>query len=232
MTAEMRLPAITIEADADALPTATLGASREVRSKVSVGRSDVLVVNPSDAIEDPELATFLSAREQEVLLVRIGFRMSFRPAPEERFERALFSVEMYATDGLAPPFARILLPDRLATGPFTLNRSLRVGVRAGVPGLELTAEGVTSAASEKQLSYVVAAGVGESDPEWRYSQTPTTTLEGSHEMAMVAEVRRGASAQATISVHATVTSGRRRTDIEWKPSPEVARITLLPNRRP
>ena len=195
-----------------------------VSSRLSVGRSDAVVL-PHDVIDDDALTARLALQNQS-LLVRVSFRMSFRPTPGELFERALFAVELVAQDAQVQPFARALRPERLAAGPYKITSSTKLGFRTSVPGLELNAERSTAAAHDTQPAYVVAAGVGESDPEWRYIRTDSMMLEGSHEMSLVAEIPRSGDTYAVISAEATVAFGRRRTDIAWELPRDIERVRL------
>jgi hypothetical protein len=73
----------------------------------------------------------------------------------------------------------------------------------------------------------VSAGLGEHDPEWRYRQTKTMPeLSGSYEMGLIVQMSRGLPAEAILSASATLKVGRHRTDVEWTPAPELARIIL------
>jgi hypothetical protein len=220
-------PEITVEEDATPSIARTLGFGREVKSRLTVGRSDALCVEPEEVIVDPAVASYLHEREEELVLVRLALRMSFRPSHGERFDRALFVVTLRAVDDDADePFARVLVPDRLESSPSTSSKGLTLGLHGGVLGAGVDAQRSSSRTVEVQRPYVYAAGQGESDPEWRYERTETMDLVGSHEMAMIVEARRNVSAFAEISVSATVRAGLHSTDVDWKPPPEIARIEL------
>jgi hypothetical protein len=230
MTTNLAFPPIASEDYAQPQRIETLGANHAVTSRVTVGRSDALHVTADEVITDRALSDHLRRHDSELALVRLAFRLSFRPAPGELFETALFSVVMTADgpDDDVHPFVRTLAPDRLASGPFIAERGLTVGLTAGVPGVELAAEGSTKTTAEITCPYVVAAGLGEADPEWRYTRTATMELIGSHEMGLVAEYKRGVPLLVSISVQATVATGRHRTNVTWKPRSDIARWRISP----
>jgi hypothetical protein len=104
---------------------------------------------------------------------------------------------------------------------------MTLGIQAGLHGATVKAGGSSGTSAEVESFYVVAAGEGESDPEWRYQETDTMKqLEGSYEMGLVAEMRRGIAAEARISANATVLVRRHHTDVSWTPQEHVAQIPL------
>jgi hypothetical protein len=228
MAVRIAMPAIALEADATPSVSQTLGFGRAVQSRLTVGRSDALIVDADHVIADEALAEHLKRQADECVLVRLSLRMSFRPAADERFDRALFTVTLKTDDPGTEdqPFARVLAPDRLTSGTYTLARGVVLGLHAGVPGAELSAESSSTKTTELQPPYVYAAGVGESDPEWRYERTETMQLLGSHEMALIAEVRRGVAAHADIAADASVAAGRHRTEVAWTPQEGIGRVSL------
>ena len=155
--------------------------------------------------------------------------MTLRREGNERFTGALFAVELHARDA-APeerPFARALAPDRLAAGRFTTEDGISFGVRAAIQGAELKAEASSRATAELQPFYVVAEGLGESDPAWRYKTTETMAeLEGSYRMGLIAQVPRGFSAEARISLEAIVHARGRRTEVKGRPEEHIGRLVL------
>lgn len=227
MAARVSFPKITVEEDATPSIAQTLGFGRKVKSRLTVGRSDALCVEPGEVIADPTVASYLRERSEDLVLIRLALRMSFRPSGEERFDRALFVVTLRAVDDDADePFARVLVPDRLESGPATSSKGLTFGLHGGVLGASVDAQRSSSKTVEVQQPYVYAAGQGESDPEWRYERTETMDLLGSHEMAMIVEAHRNVPAFAEISVSATVRAGLHSTDVDWKPRPGIARVEL------
>lgn len=228
MSAQLTMPEIAVEDEATPSISQTLGFGRKVESRLSVGRSDALPVVPDEVTEDEAIARFLRERASEIVLIRLSLRMSFRPAPGERFDRALFSVTLQAEDEDAEegPFARLLVPDRLTSGPFTVSRGITLGIHAGVLGAGIDAQGSSSTTAELQRPYVYAAGAGESDPEWRYERTETMELVGSHEMALIAEARRGTPAFAEVSASATVRAGLHTTEVSWAPQATIRHVVL------
>lgn len=129
-------------------------------------------------------------------------------------------------DEAEEPFARVLVPARLSTGPCTISRGLTIGIHAGALGVTADAERSSNKTVELEQPYVYAAGQGESDPEWRYERTATMELLGSHEMALVAEARRNVPAFAEISASATVRSGMHSTEVNWTPRGDIGRVDL------
>jgi hypothetical protein len=75
--------------------------------------------------------------------------------------------------------------------------------------------------------YVIAAGEGESDPEWRYQRTETMVLEGAHEMAMIVQSPTDLASEVFISVAGTVARAGHRTDVTWEVDDAVARVPLI-----
>jgi hypothetical protein len=229
MSVLLAMPQVSYESDASPAGDITLGFGRSVLSRVSVGRSDVLPVAPADVLDDEKLAARLSGLADRIVLIRITFRMSLRPGEGERFTRAFFSVVLEAPDQPpeAQPVARLLAPSRLAQGRIAVHKGITVGLSAGAWGAGLKAEGASSSDTDLERCYVVAAGEGESDPEWRYRETETMKdLEGSYEMGLVAEARRGPAAEARLSANATVAAKRSHTNVAWAPDDHVARIPL------
>jgi hypothetical protein len=223
---QLPMPKVEVEAEATPVPVSTLGQGAAVQSRLSVGRSDAIAVKAGDVLADSLLAAHLR-ENPEVALLRLTFRMSFRPAPGERFERALFSVVLVGEEeASAPPFARLLAPERLSAGPFTVQRQRGGALQLGASGAGLHREGSTTKSVEVAAYYVIAAGLGESDPEWRYTRTETMELVGSHEMAMVVELPREARGEARLSLSATVRAGRRQRDLDWDAPAEVGRVPL------
>jgi hypothetical protein len=223
------MPPVEVEAEASPIPIATLGHGGAVQSRLSVGRSDAIEVKAGDVLADPLLAAHLREKP-EVALLRLTFRISFRPAPDERFERALFAVVLSGEEGAsAPPFARLLAPQRLAAGPFSVQHQRGGALQLGVSGAGLHVEGSTTKSAEVADYYVIAAGLGESDPEWRYARTEMMELVGSHEMAMVVELPREGGGLARVSLSATVRAGRRVTDLNWDMTGEVSHVPLNPS---
>lgn len=218
------------ESDAVAAADATLGFGGSVESRVSVGRSDVIVVRPSDVLADQEVAAHLETLADQFAFARLALQMSLRPRANERFTHAFFSVVLEAPDVTVEtrPFARDLAPDRLTAGRFTIEEGIRFGVRAGMHGAaEASAEASSSAKAELQLYYVVAEGVGESDPAWRYKTTDTMPeLEGSYQMGLIAQIPRGVASQAQISLEATVRRSGRSTNVRWAAEERIARMEL------
>lgn len=225
--AQIAIPEISCEDDATASVAQTLGFGREVKSRLTVGRSDALTVGVEETNADSALASHLRKRQEEVVLVRLALRMSFRPSKGERFDRALFVVTLRAEDEEADePIARVLVPDRLTTGPFTVARGMTLGIKAGVLGAGLGAQRSSTETLEVQRPFVYSAGLGESDPEWRYERTGTVELVGTHEMGLIVEARRNVPAFAEISASATLRAGLHSTDVDWEPLPGIARIAL------
>ena len=228
MATVITMPPVVDEQEAEAVPVRILGrALQEVRSTVTVGRSDVLPIS-ADEIEDPLVRAYLAALPPSTALARVTLRVSFRPRGDEEFERLLFSVTLTATvaDPSEQPIARLLVPRRLFSGPYTVQKGIALGVKAGVPGIELDAHGDWATATEQRPCYVVARGEAESDPEWSYERTPTMTLDGSHEMGLVSQYQRGVAAEIRLQVEGTVRLGRHRRDLEWIPPAHVARFPL------
>ncbi len=226
---QLPMPPVEVEAEASPISIATLGHGGAVRSRLSVGRSDAIAVRAADVLADSLLATHLREKPA-VALLRLTFRMSFRPAPDERFERALFTVILSGEEGAsAPPFARLLAPERLTAGPFSIQHQRGGALQLGVSGVGLHVEGSTTKSAEVADYYVIAAGLGESDPEWRYVRTETMELVGSHEMAMVVELPREARGEARVSLSATVRAGRRLIDLNWDTTAEVSHVPLIPS---
>jgi hypothetical protein len=225
----LTLPPIAYEDDAAPSPSLTLGYAGPVNSRLSIGRSDVLVTDPSEVLDDDLLAAHLAEKAEHVVLARMTLRVSFRPGDGEQFTRALVSVLLHAPDGDADsqPFAREIAPGRLTAGRFTAQTGVTLGLNAGAAGAAVKAERSSSGSAELEEPYIVSAGLGEHDPEWRYRQTKTMTISPiSYEMGLIVEMRRGFSAEALLSASATVRVGRHRTDIEWTPAPGLARIAL------
>ena len=154
--------------------------------------------------------------------------VSFRPSQGEWFERVLVSVLLQPTDPTSEerPFARQLAPKRLSSDAYSVENGITLGVKAAPPGMELKAEASESVRKQISEPYVVAAGEGEPDPEWRYQRTETMALEGSYEMAMVVQRKRDVPAEAFLSLAGTVVSGRQRTDVVWLVDDSFARVPL------
>jgi hypothetical protein len=225
--AQIVIPEIACEDVATASVAQTLGFGREVKSRLTVGRSDALTIGVEEATADPALVSHLRARQDELVLVRLALRMSFRPSRGERFDRALLVVTLRSKDDeTEDPIARVLVPDRLSAGPFTVARGMTLGIKAGVLGAGLDAQHSSTATLEIQRPYVYSAGLGESDPEWRYERTETVELAGTQEMALIVEARRKVPAFAEISASATVRAGLHSTDVDWEPRPEIANVAL------
>jgi hypothetical protein len=219
VTANLNMPPIAFEAEAAAAVTPTLGRGGVVESRVTVGISHVTDVEADEIVGLP-----LAART----LLRLSMRVSFRPARDEYFDQVLFSVLLRAREpSMQPgPVAFALAPSRLTSGPYTLRSGLTLGVHARAPGVELKADSEETLEKEVRQPYVVAAGEGESDPEWRYQRTETMTLEGSHEMCMLVDVEPGVGAEAFLSLAGSVVSGRQRVDVGWEIEDRIARIPL------
>lgn len=214
------MPPVAFEADARPVVGLTLGWRREISSRVSAGVSDVA---PLDAAE----ARLLRPSGGE--LVRLTLRASFRPAEDEQFERVLVSVLLQGQDRNehGRPLAFKLTPARLVSGPYTVSQGWTIGAHAGTTGLEATAEASGSTRAEQRPPYVVAAGEGESDPEWRYQRTETMSLEGSHEMGMLVELQPTVvQAEAFISLAGTVTAGGQKVGLTWELDDRIARVPL------
>jgi hypothetical protein len=226
---KLTLPPIVHEDQAQPSAAVTLGYAGPVNSRLSIGRSDVLMVKPTEILEDELLAKHLAEQAQTTALARLTLRVNFRPADGEQFTRALVAVVLRTPDAPADsqPFARAIVPERLAGGRFTAQRGVTLGLQAGVAGTALKAETSSSGSAELEEPYVVSAGLGEHDPEWRYQQTRTMPeLSGSYEMGLIVEMRRHTAAEAVVSATAAVRVGRHQTNVEWAPAPGLARIAL------
>ncbi len=219
-----------IRYESEALPSSvpTLGAPQHVGSRLTVGRSDVDEVTPAEVADDPALAALLRRLDPGSALMRLTLRLSFRPASDEMFEGALLTVALVADDAPVEnqPTALLLVPDRLASGPFTVQRGLTVS--AGTDGLpvHLEAQWSQSKALELAPAYVVAAGLGETDPEWRYARTETMALEGSHEMILLVDARRQTRSRAALSLGGTVRRGHHSIEVQWEAEATLASIEL------
>jgi hypothetical protein len=227
----LTLPPIAHEDEAAPSPSMTLGYAGPVNSRLSIGRSDVVITDPGEILDDELLAKQLAEQAGTIALARVTLRVNFRPADGEQFTAALFAVDLRAEgeDPSSRPFARELAPDRLSAGSFTAQSGVTLGLQAGAAGAGLKAEKSSSGSAEVEEPYVVAAGLGEHDPEWRYRPTKTMLqLSGSYEMGLIVQVSRAARAEALLSASATVQIGRHRTEVEWTPEPELARIDLNP----
>lgn len=225
----LTLPPIVHEDQAEPSAAVTLGYGGPVNSRLSLGRSDVLLVDPSEVLDDQLLADHLAEQAQTTALARLTLRVSFRPADGEKFTHALIAVVLQSPGAPADsqPFARAIVPDRLASGRFTAQKGVTLGLQAGVTGAGLKAETSSSDSVELEEPYVVSAGLGEHDPEWRYQQTKTMPdLSGSYEMGLIVEMRRDTAAEAVVSASGTVRVGRHQTNVEWTPVPGMARIIL------
>ena len=220
MEIRIDMPPVTREAEATPQLAPTLGRGAEIESRVTVGVSDVVAVEPG-LLEQAQA-------DLDSQFLRVSMRVSLRPAPEEEFERVVFAVLLQPRDHAASPrpIARALAPSRLSSGVYTVQSGLTLGIRAGAPGVQVSAETSESRRVEIRPPYVVSAGDGESDPEWRYRKTETVDLEGSYEMSMVVQVRRDMPAEAFISLAGTVVKGRQRTDVTWQVDDDVARVSL------
>ena len=162
-------------------------------------------------------------------LLAMTMRVSFRPAPHEQFERVLFSVLLQNSDpeDERVPVAFALEPQQLVSGAYTTRRSVTFGARAGTSTVGLSADASRSTEMEIQQPFVVAAGEGESDPEWRYRTTKTLELEGAHEMAMLVELDPDTAAEAIISLSGTVIVERTSVDAVWGLDDPIARVPLV-----
>ncbi len=83
-----------------------------------------------------------------------------------------------------------------------------------------------SVKKEMRPPYVVAAGEGESELEWRYQRTETVALEGVYEMAMIAQIDKDTKAEAFISLAGSVVARGQRTDVVWEIEDTLARVPL------
>ncbi len=230
---QLTLPPVAHERDAAPSPSMTLGYAGPVNSRLSIGHSDVVITEPGEILDDELLAKQLAEQAETIALARVTLRVSFRPAAGEQFTAALIAVDLCADGNGADqrPFARQLAPDRLSAGRFTAQSGVTLGLQAGAAGAGVKAERSSSGSAEVQEPYVVAAGLGEHDPEWRYRPTKTMPeLSGSYEMGLIVQMSRDATAEALLSASATVQIGRRqRTEVQWTPEPELARIVLSPS---
>ena len=220
MEQHVELPAITRELELGHSVEPTLGRGGQIGSRVTVGISDVLRVDDTVA-RQLQLDTSWA-------LVSLSLRVSFRPSQGEWFERVLVSVLLQPIDTASKerPFARQLAPKRLSSEAYSVENGITLGVKAAPPGMELKAEASESVRKQISEPYVIAAGEGESDPEWRYQRTETMSLEGSYDMAMVVQRKRDVPAEAFISLTGTVVSGRQRTDVVWLVDDSFARVSL------
>ena len=225
------MPATVVSAQAEATPIRTLGFGRtEIESFVSVGRSDILSLQAAE-VQDDLLRSAILEMAPQTSLSRLVCHLSFRPRGEERFERLLFSISFTAPDATLrdQPIARLLVPRRLTSGPFSIHKGLSVGVKIGVTGLaELHADGEWASDTEQRPCYVIARGESESDPEWDYSSTPDMALDGGHDMGLLALAPGGVRTQVEIRVEGTVRMGRQRTDVTWLLPDHLRRFSLDP----
>lgn len=198
-----------------------LGRSREVASRVTVGISDVCVPDLPEGSRRPHDGSELLA---------LTMRVSFRPAPDELLERVLFSVLMQnrGEEDEQVPVAFALEPQRLVSGAYTTRSGVTFGARAGTSTVGLSAEASQSEEMEIRQPFVVAAGEGESDPEWRYRRTKTMELDGAHEMAMLVKLDPDIEAEAFISLSGAVMVNRTSVDIVWQLDDTIARVPLVP----
>jgi hypothetical protein len=223
-------PPINWEAEAEAEPEAKLGFGGPIESKITVGRTDALPTTAADTIADKQLSEYLDGLVSEIAFVRLVVRMSFRPAADERFERALLALELEALGAADEdqPLARALEPERRESGPYKVHKDSSFGFALHtlqVPvGVEVGRSSATDA--EVRRSYVVAVGLGESDPEWRYQRTETMELEGTHEMDVLVQLRRGVAAEARLSLAGNVHKGLRTRHVTWKLDKSVATVSL------
>lgn len=177
-------------------PDQTLGGrSDAVASRVSIGQAQPWRVTVDKVAERPDLIEALRTQARSDYYV-LAFVCSFLERDGEHIESATFGVQLRSTDGGAAPIAWSLSPVRSYSRPIHVNQGL--GIDVGVHlGADLKLTGSTSQNYDKELLYVTAAGERESDPEWEYRRRPNVTLDGPHEMTLVAQVPAGQSAMAT-----------------------------------
>jgi hypothetical protein len=183
----------------------TLGGPHlQVQTRVSIGTAEPYPITTSRVTNDPELASALE-RSQRHDYYGVYLVCSFLEAASETVEHATFSVALSYADPAEhdQPIAWSLWPLKLTTKPVhqTRNAKARIGIKVGA---DLGLEGGYEEEVDVEQCYVVAAGEREPDPEWRFRRTATATLDGSHDLWLVAQVGRGREAVAAYGLAATV----------------------------
>jgi hypothetical protein len=180
------------------------GPHLEVQTRVSIGAADPYPITTSRVTNDPELAFALEHSERHDFY-GVYFVCTFLEAASETVEDAMFSVALSYADPAEhdQPIARSLWPRKLTTKPIHLEKAAkgRIGIKVGA---DLGFEGGIEERVDVEQCYVVAAGEREPDPEWRFRRTATATLDGAHDLWLVAQVGRGREAVAVYGLAATV----------------------------
>jgi hypothetical protein len=180
------------------------GPQHQVETRVSIGTAEPYPITANRVTDDPELATALSHSNRHDYYA-IYLVCSFLEAVPEVVEQATFSVALsYADPGSDnQPIAWSLWPRKLVTKPAHQTKSVKgtIGIKLGI---DLGLEGSYSEEADEGQCYVVAAGEREPDPEWRFRRTAKVSLDGAHDLWLVAQVERGREAVAVYGVNATV----------------------------
>lgn len=183
----------------------TLGGPHlQVQSRVSIGTAEPYPITTSQVTNDPELTAALEHSERYDYY-GLYLVCTFLEAASEAVEHATFSVALsYAHPAEDDqPIAWSLWPRKLITKPVHQTKFAkgRIGIKVGA---DLGLEGGYSEEVDVEQCYVVAAGEREPDPEWRFRRTATTTLDGVHDLWLVAQVARDREAVAIYGLAATV----------------------------
>jgi hypothetical protein len=226
------MPAVSHGADVELTAQETLGWGGPVQSRLVLGRSDVVPMVAAGAVEDQPLAAYLKSIAQEFSLVRLTLRLTLQPALGESIEEALFSLSLAApqADAADQPFVRALAPERLESGPCRVDRGIKLGFKAGVPGLpvEVEAGWSNATAAEKRSFYLVAYGLGTTLVEWRFKRTPTVELDGSYEVGAIVQLKRHVAAEAGLSIGGEVRAHHRRRQLEGVVGEGFSPVALSP----
>jgi hypothetical protein len=231
MTVTLQLELASVD-PFDLVVERTLGTPADaVRSRVSIGFAVPYLVTEEAVSGEPALVAAL--REHGAYdYYALAFVCSFVERDGECIEGATFSVVLSidGEDESNVPIAWSLWPDRLSSKP--VHRTKSAGLTVGVSlAADLTIKGEHSGEYDEEQCYVVAAGEREPDPEWTYRRTKTISLDGSHEMSLIAQVPKGRDAKATYGVTATVVRPRLRVAYARVDVPRARRTVRLQSRR-
>jgi hypothetical protein len=178
--------------DVALVPRLVLGgkhADSRAVGKVTIGRSEALLLRPGQPGIDPYLATRLECDSgySDYYLVQLSctFWPFGTPIIRAAFEVAL---RQESDRGVPQPVVWSMDPLRLTT-PVTRRRTVSIGSSVEIiPAvLPLTPKVERNTEFTSDMNYVVAAGEGESRAEWDFTATPAVDkLTGVHHLTFIA----------------------------------------------
>jgi len=186
----------------DLVPRRVLGRTPAdpLRKRITMARPLLVPLKkPGADAERPAIREHLTREAKSHDFFELHLVLTLYPDQEEPFQTVAVNVALTADDPADDPIAWSLFPLRSAT---PIKVTTDVGLNAKLGFIQPTVDRKVETPIEK--NFVLGLGEGESDFEWRFTETRAATLVGIQRMFAVVKVRRGGSFGAAVAVAATV----------------------------